>query len=533
MRRRRKVPALCQKSAQTTLDSRFRGNDGALDSRLRGNDDPIEDARSCSACHVSTNPDNTKKMSTPSHPIVTSGTRSIWMSGTTSAGCPALSHRWYTTTHPAASARTPVSASTCCSRSAATVDIAPRRLQSAVVGFVFDVGAIARLADELLKRFLALALRDRLPRLRALAILGDVLLTAPEHFDQVPAERGAYRLRQLVHLERVHRLFERGHGFARGQPTGIAAFGAGCIVGIDLRLVLELGAANYALADAVDLGLGFGLGDGFIRAHEYVARMRLLDHRRRIAIALVDELDDVKPGRAADDLGNIALFHRAHGVEVDARQSRSATPAQVAAGQCCLRVGVAGGDLAEVGAAFDLRQRVLGALVPLLDDVRLRFLRHAHDDVRQQVLVLASCLRRCRLQVIVDLGFADEYVLLDLAFAQALQRELAANVLAIGGVRQALLGKHVAEFVGRHLVVLLHAQDRALDERVVDLDARFLRKLHQCALVDQPLEHLLGEHVPGGYRNLRFVQLANRLREAFVDVVLRNGLVVDDGDDAI
>ena len=73
--------------------------------------------------------------------------------------------------------------------------------------------------------------------------------------------------------------------------------------------------------------------------------------------------------------------------------------------------------------------------------------------------------------------------------------DLVADVLAVLAYGNALLREHLAELVGRELVVLRDAQDRALDLRVVDADAGFLRVLQQRALGDQPLEHLLVEHV--------------------------------------
>ncbi len=87
------------------------------------------------------------------------------------------------------------------------------------------------------------------------------------------------------------------------------------------------------------------------------------------------------------------------------------------------------------------------------------------------------------------------HLAVDLALAQALDDDLAPDVLAILGVRNALALQHLAEFVGRQLVLLGDAQDRPLDGRVVDADAGVLRKLQQRALDDQPLQHLLVEHV--------------------------------------
>ena len=71
--------------------------------------------------------------------------------------------------------------------------------------------------------------------------------------------------------------------------------------------------------------------------------------------------------------------------------------------------------------------------------------------------------------------------------------------------------EHLAELVGRQLVLLRDAQDRALDHRVVDADARFLGELQQRALGDQALQHLLVEHV-GGRRRARSTPSSARAR---------------------
>ena len=73
--------------------------------------------------------------------------------------------------------------------------------------------------------------------------------------------------------------------------------------------------------------------------------------------------------------------------------------------------------------------------------------------------------------------------------------------------------------------------DRALDRRVVDAHAGFLGELHQRALGDHPLEHLLLEHVGWGRRDLRLPELHQHGRRCSFSVVLRDRLVVDDRND--
>ena len=109
----------------------------------------------------------------------------------------------------------------------------------------------------------------------------------------------------------------------------------------------------------------------------------------------------------------------------------------------------------------------------------------------------------------------------------------AADVLAVVRVRDAFALEHLAELVGRQLVLLGDAQDRALDGRVVDADAVLLRVLQQRALDDQALEHLLVEHVGRRRRDLRRLHLRQHDAALLVQVVLRDRLVVDDGEHAV
>ena len=77
------------------------------------------------------------------------------------------------------------------------------------------------------------------------------------------------------------------------------------------------------------------------------------------------------------------------------------------------------------------------------------------------------------------------------------------------------------------------ARERALDLRVVDANAGFLRVLQEHALGDEPLEQLLFEDVGRRRRDVRGLHLAQHDALLLVDVVLRQRLVVDDGDHAV
>src|SRR5580765_6589978 len=121
----------------------------------------------------------------------------------------------------------------------------------ALVGLVFDVRAIAQLANEIVELLVALPLPQRVARLLATSFLRDVLLAALEHLDQVPAERRAHGLRHLVDRERRHRTLEIGNGVARRDPTKVAALGTRRVVRIDARNFLELRTTGDAVLQTV------------------------------------------------------------------------------------------------------------------------------------------------------------------------------------------------------------------------------------------------------------------------------------------
>jgi hypothetical protein len=144
-----------------------------------------------------------------------------------------------------------------------------------------------------------------------------------------------------------------------------------------------------------------------------------------------------------------------------------------------------------------------------------------------------ACSGPQRRQILIDRGVGYRHFAVDLAFAQALHDYLVADVVAILGIRNVLLRQRLAELLGRKLVVLSDALNRALDLAIVDLDTALLGLLQQRALGDQALEHLFVEHV--GRRRLHFLlpQLLLHDPPCVVELVLGQGLVIDDSDDAV
>jgi len=77
------------------------------------------------------------------------------------------------------------------------------------------------------------------------------------------------------------------------------------------------------------------------------------------------------------------------------------------------------------------------------------------------------------------------------------------------------------------------AVDGAVERRVVDLDAAFLGELDLEEVVDHALQDLAREGVGRRQLPALALQLANDEVHALGEVVLRDHLVVHDGDDAV
>src|SRR5450432_2066905 len=245
---------------------------------------------------------------------------------------------------------------------------------STIVEADFHVRAIPDLAHPRLERFLRLALTDCKLRFRALALGADVLLAPLEHLDDMPAEGRAYRCRNLIEGELVHRLLEFRNGVARVEPTQIATLGSRGVFRVELRHVLELGTGIEAVLDTVYLDLGIRLGHEFIDPNEDVPRMCLVDDGTLIAAALVDQLDDVEAARAAQHRGNFAGLHGAHLFGEHGGQARTGAPSKVSAAQRVVRVGKARGDLREIAARLRRLERLFGPPTLCLDLVGTRLL---------------------------------------------------------------------------------------------------------------------------------------------------------------
>ena len=167
---------------------------------------------------------------------------------------------------------------------------------------------------------------------------------------------------------------------------------------------------------------------------------------------IVDQFDDVKAGRAAQDVAGLARFQPGYGIGVERRQAVLGAYAEIAAGQGVGRIGVGGGDLGEILALLQLLLRLDGAAAQARNLVGARLFGQAHDDMGQRIFgVVAAGF--CAGEVGIDLGFGNGDATVDFAITQARHGDFLAYLLAELGPGNTVLFERGLEFVDGQLVV--------------------------------------------------------------------------------
>lgn len=136
-------------------------------------------------------------------------------------------------------------------------------------------------------------------------------------------------------------------------------------------------------------------------------------------------------------------------------------------------------------------------------------------------------------QVFVDLALADHHLVGDLAFAQAAEDDLLADVFAETVEADAVAGQRIAELLDGEFVVLGDACDGAVELRLVDADAVLLGIAELDALQEDGLEHLLLEDVARRQGDTLPAQLVDCHTDAVLQLESRDDLAVDQRDDAV
>ena len=216
------------------------------------------------------------------------------------------------------------------------------------------------------------------------------------------------------------------------------------------------------------------------------------------------------------------------------RQLRALAPAERAAFERRLAVGVGDRELGEILAVLGCARRRRSAFLPrFFELLRRGGLRHGDQDVRDVVFADCSGAFFCLLQVLVDLARRDGDALDHVALAQQRERELLAHGVAIAGVVDALRGQRLRQLRQRDVVALGDFLERAVQRLVGNLEAGAVRALHLDFLQHQPLEHLLAQHVLRRQLELLLAQALGDHGDLLVELALEHDAVVDHGGDAV
>ena len=143
--------------------------------------------------------------------------------------------------------------------------------------------------------------------------------------------------------------------------------------------------------------------------------------------ALLDQLDDVEAAAAAQHLRDLTRLHAFGEVGEGLGHFVETPPAQVAAVERVLRVGIADCRGGEIHAAVDLLLHVVGLVLRLLDLLGAGAFGHADQDMRQMHF---AGLQAVAGEQDVDFGVGDVDLVLHHALAQALHQQLVAQRLA-------------------------------------------------------------------------------------------------------
>jgi hypothetical protein len=232
-----------------------------------------------------------------------------------------------------------------------------------------------------------------------------------------------------------------------------------------------------------------------------------------------------------DRLADITRLHGLDQADEGRRDGVVGAPADVAAIERVLRVGVAdrGGAEGEFAAADDVADAFDLALGSG-DLLGRRAVRQRDHDVGQANFGAADGALG---QQLVDLGLADLDAALDVALAQAFDQHLLAQAGAEFLVAQSIRGQSLAQLVRGHAVARRDALDRLGQLRVADADAGFRGTGELQTHQHQAVEHLAFEHVPRRQLAGLAGVLGDDVLDRAVELAAKDHVLVDHGGDAV
>src|SRR5690606_32834416 len=373
----------------------------------------------------------------------------------------------------------------------------------------------------------------------ALQLVGHVVRAPIRHLDDMPAEARAERLADLADLELRELLLELRHERARADPAEIAAVGRrNRILGDRARDRPELVTPENLLADADQALLDRVVVHDLVGRQQDMPRAHLILHHALDAAHVV-EPHDMQSAAALDRLGDVSGLHVDDHVHEQRRQRRALAPAEAAALERGLRIGIRDRELREI----------LAVLEPLVDlvDFRARgfeaarLVRDIDQDVRDVVVELVELRRPEPREALVDLSRRNRDPRDHVALLELIEDQVLAPILTVGRVVDAFRGERSRELLEREAEIGRDVRERLVQNLVADLDPDPPSPLHLHLLDDQLLEDLSFEHRKRRqlrallWRQLRLLLAERRddQRKALLELALQDDAVVDDRGDAV
>ena len=343
-------------------------------------------------------------------------------------------------------------------------------------------------------------------------------------------------MRDLARPQAVHHLLELGHELTRTRPTQIPALGRRTVLGCRASQIGEIGFALGNLLAVVGQLRRSGLCAELWRHAQQDVAGAGLGHERigQAGLSLVQQLEHVKAGRAAQGASDVAHAQRARRIDKQLGQAIGGAQAELATVDLLGRIGKLAGQRRKIATSPRAIRSLLGARLPLADLCLGRALGHQHQHMGQVELQLAQGDTSALLSdVAVNIGFADLRAALHLALAQTLHQDLVAQIAAQPvGVHP--FGSQPAAEVGQRHLVLRGDRFLCLRQRgLVDLNAQFAGLLNLHALGHQLFKHL--GHQFGTRRHGRALlgDLLFHPQQAGAHLVVGDGLGIDQRHDEI
>ena len=252
-----------------------------------------------------------------------------------------------------------------------------------------------------------------------------------------------------------------------------------------------------------------------------------------LAAARVHDLDDVESARAANRFRNLAARQVRHDVRKQGRELARPAPAQVAALQGLLPVGMNDCGFGKIEPGAQLCKQRQRFFTGFADFLWRRSFRYRDEDVSQPILAVAATLLLHRRQIIVDVAGRYRDAVADESLLHPRHEQFAPDFLAKFREVVAVSLHDFAKVGGAEAVPRRELVHRTVQFIVFDAQVVFIRELELNAIDDETFEHLTGEHVVGRNRCTRLLQSAADQIHANAQLALHDDIVVDDGDDAV